>query len=69
MRHIMTRHTKDQELEGQAVLQLPNKTVTNVPGELAGQLYHALKAVNYVTERQLLRLPHCTACNWVSCQL
>lgn len=41
LRQIVTRHTKDQELEGRAVLQLPNKTVTNIPGVLHGT-YHAL---------------------------
>jgi hypothetical protein len=36
LRHLVTRHTKDQQLDGQAVLTLPAKTVQDVPGEARG---------------------------------
>jgi hypothetical protein len=34
LRHLVTRHTKDQQLDGEAVLTLPAKTVQDVPGAL-----------------------------------
>lgn len=34
LRGLVTRHTKEQQLDGQAVLSLPAKTLLDVPGEV-----------------------------------